>query len=127
MFRARYFAVVAVWVALLVPAYAGNDKKLDGKPENRRKLSHDIEQILGDPDAARGFWGIYAVSLDSGKPIFAHNQDKLFTPASNTKLFTTAAVFGLIGPDYRFKTTVETMGTVDKYGRLNSDLVVVGR
>ena len=114
MSRARYLAAAVVWIALLVPAYAGNNKKLDGKPENRRKLSHDILEILGDPDTARGFWGIYVVSLDTGRPIFAHNQDRLFTPASNTKLFTTAAVFGLIGPDYRFKTTVETMGTVDK-------------
>ena len=76
---------------------------------------------------ARGFWGIDVVSLDTGNRIFALNENKLFTPASNTKLFTTAAVFALIGPDYRFKTTVESLGTVDKYGRLNSDLVVVGR
>ena len=97
---------------------------------NRReekKLAAEIDKILSDPEAARGFWGIYAVSMDSGKPLYALNQDKLFTPASNTKLFTTAAVFGLIGPDYRFKTTVETTGTLDKYGRLNSDLVLVGR
>ena len=60
-------------------------------------------------------------------PLVALNEDKLFTPASNAKLFTTAAVLGLIGPDYRFKTTVETMGTLDKYGRLNADLVLVGR
>ena len=123
MFRARYFAAVVVWVALLTPVYAANKTKL----ENRRKLSHDIETILSDPDTTRSFWGVYVVSLDSGAPIFAHNQNKLFTPASNTKLFTTAAVLGLIGPDYRFKTTVETMGTVDKYGRLNGDLVIVGR
>jgi D-alanyl-D-alanine carboxypeptidase/D-alanyl-D-alanine-endopeptidase (penicillin-binding protein 4) len=67
------------------------------------------------------------VSLDTGHRIYGLNENKLFTPASNTKLFTTAAVFGLIGPDYHFKTTVESLGTVDKYGRLNSDLVVVGR
>jgi D-alanyl-D-alanine carboxypeptidase/D-alanyl-D-alanine-endopeptidase (penicillin-binding protein 4) len=36
-------------------------------------------------------------------------------------------VLGLIGPDYRFKTTVESMGSLDKYGRLNADLVLVGR
>ena len=36
-------------------------------------------------------------------------------------------MFGLIGPDYRFKTTVESMGSLDKYGRLDSDLVLVGR
>ena len=33
----------------------------------------------------------------------------------------------LIGTDYRFRTTVETAGMVDKYGRLNGDLVLVGR
>ncbi len=43
------------------------------------------------------------MSLDSGQTIVALNEDKLFTPASNAKLFTTAAVLGLIGPDYRFK------------------------
>ena len=123
MFRVRYFVTLIIGVALLTPPFAGNNQK----PQSAGKLTHDIRAILDDPDSARGFWGIYAVSLDSGKTIFALNQDKLFTPASNAKLFTTAAVFGLIGPDYRFKTTVETLGALDKYGRLNSDLVLVGR
>ena len=49
------------------------------------------------------------------------------SPASNTKLFTTATAFALLGPDFRFHTTVETAGTIDKHGRLDSDLVIVGR
>ena len=53
--------------------------------------------------------------------------DRLFTPASNTKLFTTAAVLALIGPDYKFHTTIETNGNLDKHGRLTGDLVLVGR
>ncbi len=123
MFRLRYFASIFLWLMLLVPAY-GNAKKRQPSPA---KLTHDIQEIVGEPDSARGFWGVDAVSIDSGRTLVSLNQDKLFTPASNAKLFTTAAVFGLIGPDYRFKTTVETMGTVDKYGRLDADLVVVGR
>src|ERR1035437_6241496 len=126
MCRVRNLAVLALVFALLSPAFAATNK-LDKKQSTEKKLASQIEQILSDPEAARGFWGIYAVSMDSGKPLYALNQDKLFTPASNTKLFTTAAVFGLIGQDYRFKTTVETSGTLDKYGRLNSDLVLVGR
>jgi len=94
--------------------------------------SHDpvakrIDGILAAPDLARGFWGIEVVSLDSGKIIYAQNADKLFTPASNTKLFTTAAALALIGPDYTSRTTVETSGILDKYGRLTGDLVLVGR
>ena len=55
------------------------------------------------------------------------NSDKLFTPASNTKLFTTAATLATIGPDYTFRTTVETNSVVDRYGRLTGDLFIVGR
>jgi len=123
MFRVRYYAIVAIWLVLLLPAQAASKKH----QLSSARLTHDIEDIVAGPDSDRGFWGIEAVSLDSGRTIVALNSDKLFTPASNAKLFTTAAVFGLIGPDYRFKTTVETMGTLDKYGRLNADLVLVGR
>lgn len=126
MFRVRNFAAVVVCFLLFTQAFAASRKPSD-KADAPQKLDHDIAQILSDPAVARGLWGIYAVSLDSGKPLYALNQDRLFTPASNAKLFTTAAVFALIGPDYRFKTTVETFGFLDKYGRLNSDLVLVGR
>ena len=78
-------------------------------------------------DLARGFWGIEVVSLSTGKVLYASDADKLFTPASNTKLFTTAAAMALIGPDYTFHTTVETNGTLDTHGRLTGDLVLVGR
>jgi len=123
MSRVRYLVSCLIGVVLLSPAFARAKKET----QSAQKLPHDIEAILDDPDGAHGFWGIYAVSLDSKKPIFALNPDKLFTPASNAKLFTTAAVFGLIGPDYRFNTTVETLGALDKYGRLDADLVLVGR
>ncbi len=108
------------------------------KPPQDRPLEDRIAAVLGAPDLARGFWGIEVVSLSSekttakssdkatGKTLYSQNADKLFTPASNTKLFTTAAALALIGPDYKFRTTVETTGTLDRYGRLNGDLVLVG-
>src|SRR5438552_429513 len=90
-------------------------------------LKKQIEAILSQPDLSRGFWGIEISSVATGKALYSLNADKLFTPASNTKLFTTAAALALIGPDYKFRTTVETTGTLDRYGRLNGDLVLVGR
>jgi serine-type D-Ala-D-Ala carboxypeptidase/endopeptidase (penicillin-binding protein 4) len=100
-----------------------------------KPLPDRVAAVLSAPDLARGFWGIEVVSLSSGKTsdkttgqtLYSQNADKLFTPASNTKLFTTAAALALIGPDYKFRTTVETTGTLDRYGRLNGDLILVGR
>lgn len=94
---------------------------------DRKGLQKRVEDVLSQPDVARAFWGIEVVSLESGKTLYSLNSDKLFTPASNTKLFTTAATLALIGPEHKFLTTVEAKGTVDKYGRLNGDVVLVGR
>src|SRR5437660_1878583 len=92
-----------------------------------KPLPNRIAAVLSDPDLCHGFWGIEVVSLPSGHILYAQNADKLFTPASNTKLFTSAAALALVGPDYKFHTTVETAGTLDKYGRLSGDLVLMGR
>jgi D-alanyl-D-alanine carboxypeptidase/D-alanyl-D-alanine-endopeptidase (penicillin-binding protein 4) len=92
----------------------------------RKALSSRIAEVLSAADLARGFWGIEVESLSSGEVLYEQNADKLFTPASTTKLFTTAAALARIGPDYKFRTTVETTGTLDRYGRLNGDLVLVG-
>src|SRR5581483_2336708 len=93
----------------------------------RTSLKKQIETLLAQPDLARGFWGIEIASAKTGKILYSLNADRLFTPASNTKLFTTAAALALIGPDYKFRTTVETNGSLDKYGRLTGDVVLVGR
>ncbi len=128
MYGVRHVAPFALLLLLTAHCLAsGRPRTSHKQAEANQKLANAIEEILREPEIARGFWGIDVVSLDSGKRIYALNENKLFTPASNTKLFTTAAVLALIGGDYRFKTTVESMGTVDKYGRLNSDLIVVGR
>jgi D-alanyl-D-alanine carboxypeptidase/D-alanyl-D-alanine-endopeptidase (penicillin-binding protein 4) len=92
-----------------------------------KPLSSRIETALSGSELRRGFWGVEVVSQKTGKILYAQNSERLFTPASNTKLFTTAAVLELIGPAYQFHTTVETSGALDKHGRLTGDLVLVGR
>src|SRR5512143_255677 len=135
MHRLRHVAILAalLLVAQLAGAAppSGPQQKTStpaAKKEKAPKSLHErIERIVNQPDVARGFWGIEAVSLTSAKTIFTHHGDKLLTPASNTKLFTTAAALALSGPDYRYQTTVETNGALDKYGRLTGDVVLVGR
>ncbi len=112
---------------LLLCALSAPAKSRPKIETNASGLADSINKILEQPDIARGFLGIEIDSLTNGKVLYSSNEDKFFTPASNTKLFTTAATMALIGTDYRFRTTVETAGMVDKYGRLNGDLVLVGR
>jgi serine-type D-Ala-D-Ala carboxypeptidase/endopeptidase (penicillin-binding protein 4) len=91
-----------------------------------QRLQTRIAALLNSPDLERGFWGIEVASLATGETLYSQNSNRLFTPASNTKLFVTAAALAMIGPEYKFRTTVETTGTLDRYGRLNGDLVLVG-
>src|SRR5689334_13348177 len=118
MRRARSISLIVFCVLAGIQLQAASSKKA---------LEKRIGATLSQPDLARGFWGIEVVSLQNGKVLYSQNADKLFTPASNTKLFTTAAALALIGPDYTSRTTVETSGILDKYGRLTGDLVLVGR
>lgn len=93
----------------------------------RSALSKRIEAVLSRPDLQRGFWGIEVVSLENGRVLYSLNSDKLFTPASNTKLFTTSAAMALIGGQYTSRTTVETRGALDANGRLHGNVALVGR
>jgi D-alanyl-D-alanine carboxypeptidase/D-alanyl-D-alanine-endopeptidase (penicillin-binding protein 4) len=75
----------------------------------------------------KGDWGLLVADAATGETLYAHNADRYFTPASNTKMFTTALAFAALGPDYRFRTTLETRGRIDSHGRLRGNLVLVGR
>ncbi len=103
------------------PAAAGGKSKDVGP----RKLRHRIEEILTQGDAARGFWGVKVVRLRDGKTLYASNADQLFLPASGMKLFTTAAGLEKLGPDFHFRTTVESDSPPGSAGRA-ADLVLVG-
>ena len=60
-----------------------------------------------------------------GTPIYGFDEGKLFRPASNAKLFTTAAAMTMLGPDARFTTTVLGRGKIE-HGTLHGDLILRG-
>jgi serine-type D-Ala-D-Ala carboxypeptidase/endopeptidase (penicillin-binding protein 4) len=127
MRRTRSLSALILLLTLASSSVFAESAKGKTPKPNRQLLAQQIDKIISEPDVSRGFWGIDVVSLKDGTVLYSQNSEKLFTPASNTKLFTTAAALALIGPDYKFKTTIETNGGVDRYGRLMGDLFVVGR
>jgi D-alanyl-D-alanine carboxypeptidase/D-alanyl-D-alanine-endopeptidase (penicillin-binding protein 4) len=92
-----------------------------------QSLRERIDSALAaSPAARRAFWGIESVSLRSGHVLYQSNANRLFVPASNTKLFTTALALSRLGPDYRFVTTVRATMLPDASGRIAGDLTLVG-
>jgi D-alanyl-D-alanine carboxypeptidase/D-alanyl-D-alanine-endopeptidase (penicillin-binding protein 4) len=118
---ARAIFALALVLSLQLSAVAAK------KSAPKKDLAKEISAILSQPPLDRAHWGIDVVDLDTGKSLYAQNADQLFLPASNAKLFTTAAALASAGPDYRFRTTVEAEGRMDSHGRLPGDLVIVGR
>jgi D-alanyl-D-alanine carboxypeptidase/D-alanyl-D-alanine-endopeptidase (penicillin-binding protein 4) len=48
--------------------------------------------------------GVEVVSAQTGHLLFAHNADRMFDPASNEKILTTATALARLGPEYRYRT-----------------------
>jgi serine-type D-Ala-D-Ala carboxypeptidase/endopeptidase (penicillin-binding protein 4) len=87
-------------------------------------LGQQIAGLLADPAVSQAHWGVMVTELD-GTPIYGLNEGQLFQPASNAKLYTTAAAMALLGPDRRFETKV--IGSLDSAtGRVTGDLVLKG-
>ena len=71
---------------------------------NHGYVVQKIDEILEDPALKQAQVGIKAVSMRTGRVVYAHQTRKLFTPASNMKLYATASALHFLGPEFRLKT-----------------------
>ena len=79
-----------------------------------QKLRWDINKIINNSCVDRTNVGIKIVSLKNKEILFSQNGDKLFIPASNMKLVSTAAALVKLHPDYTFKTKVLFDGKISE-------------
>jgi D-alanyl-D-alanine carboxypeptidase/D-alanyl-D-alanine-endopeptidase (penicillin-binding protein 4) len=93
----------------------------------KESLTDKIEAILELEKASGGTWAIEVVSLDTGEVLCKMNSRRAMVPASNMKLFTTAAALHYLGPDFVTKTSFYFDGKPSAGGILDGDLIVRGR
>src|SRR3954469_6341331 len=115
------FLSVALMGAAVSRAFA------EGGPTTIAELQQKLSEHVSQPRFAAAMWGVKVVSLDSGKTLFETNAQKLFSPASNSKLYTVALGLDRLGSDYQIKTSVLVPEHPSKAGKLKGDLVIVGR
>jgi D-alanyl-D-alanine carboxypeptidase/D-alanyl-D-alanine-endopeptidase (penicillin-binding protein 4) len=78
------------------------------------------------PQFSNANFGILIVDPERGDTLYSRNAGKLFMPASNMKILTSATALAHLGPDFRYATTFAARGAVAN-GTLAGDLVVTGR
>ncbi len=69
--------------------------------------------------------GMLAFDMLTGDVLDAYDSDRLLCPASVWKIATTAAALEILGPDFRFSTELNALGTM-KGRTLQGDLIIVG-
>jgi serine-type D-Ala-D-Ala carboxypeptidase/endopeptidase (penicillin-binding protein 4) len=106
----------------LAPASAGDDDSVKSE-----SLVKQIDEIIEKSELASARWGVSVISLSDGQTVYSRNAKRLFTPASNMKIFTTGVALDLLGSDYRWRTSVYADTQPDANGTINGDLRLYGR
>jgi D-alanyl-D-alanine carboxypeptidase/D-alanyl-D-alanine-endopeptidase (penicillin-binding protein 4) len=88
-------------------------------------LRADITRVIQQTRWRNDVWGVMVVSLTNGDTLFALEPDMPLAPASNMKLFTTAAALYYLGPRFRYNTFLLADGPLVE-GTLQGDLVLYG-
>ncbi len=92
-----------------------------------KRFAVRADELMSSGIAGRGEWGALVVDAESGEILYERDAERYFVPASNMKLLTTALALAKLGTAYRFRTTVETRGTISADGVVSGDVALVGR
>ncbi|MEM6591676.1 MAG: D-alanyl-D-alanine carboxypeptidase/D-alanyl-D-alanine-endopeptidase [Cyanobacteria bacterium P01_C01_bin.73] len=79
------------------------------------ELGARVDAILADnPQLQRASLGFYVETIGDRTLVFSRDGNRFFVPASNQKLFTTAAAVDALGPDFQIQTVVQ--GRTNDFG-----------
>ena len=78
--------------------------------ERRAWLDAQLDAVFKTPALARAKVSAIVVEADSGKTLYAHDDKTPLNAASNVKIVTSAASLSLLGPEYRWRTTLAVVG-----------------
>jgi D-alanyl-D-alanine carboxypeptidase/D-alanyl-D-alanine-endopeptidase (penicillin-binding protein 4) len=89
------------------------------------KLEKAFENLLNDEQAKYALTSLCVLDAQTGKVIFAKNENIGLATASTLKTITSATAFSVLGKDFKYQTTLAYSGKIVD-GTLNGDLIIVG-
>jgi len=123
----RHWCRISIAAFLLVAASARISQAVSpAAPATTSKdLGSRIRSVLASGCLEPSKTGIEVISLKDGGEIFSKNPDSPLKPASNQKLFTSAAALALLKPDFVFPTIFYSTQQ-PRQGVLDADLYIKG-
>ncbi len=95
-------------------------------PISMQALHSKVDPLVNGSLARNAETSIRIVDVETGQVVAERNPHQPLAPASNMKLFTTAAGLELLEQPYEFTTTVSMLGDVDSSGVLHGDVKITG-
>jgi len=111
----RFFSLFALWLWLgCIPAHA------------QSVSSQSLDKILDAPALKGGVTGAIVCRVSDGKILYEHDADIRLLPASNRKLFTSAAALELLGDHYTIHTDLCVSVKPDAQGIIAGNVYLRG-
>ncbi len=88
------------------------------RAQSTASLAEHIQKVMDRPVFAHANFGIEFYDIATGKVVYSINANKLFVPASTTKIFTEGTLLAKLGADYRFHTSIYRTGPIDSKGTI---------
>lgn len=89
-------------------------------------LAGQIDLAVSSPLFDDAQVGVHVVDLRSGKTLYSRGSDLPLNPASNVKLFTTAAALLILGPEHRYATRLMREDGALKGTQVRGEIYLVG-
>lgn len=88
-------------------------------------LDKALQKLESDSSMKHAIISLCVADAVTGAVVFERNSQVGVAPASCQKLLTSAAALDILGPDYRYKTSLGYRGKIEK-GVLKGDLYIIG-
>lgn len=89
------------------------------------KLEQAFQNLVNDAQAKYALTSLCVLDAQSGKIIFAKNENIGLATASTLKVITSATAFSVLGKDFKYQTTLAYSGKITD-GVLQGDLIIIG-